>query len=145
MSRHLFLFLSLYLLMKGWKGGVGSSSFHHSKSLSSWAPECLHEGQNFCVLSFPLPLHCLYGQNRNTVDLEQKTTGEGWGEGVERVDIFLLWLNWVIAQVGWFFWVLENHLLSRKMIASKCWLEGECMRAEGVCVFKGKLLFSNAI
>lgn len=40
----------------------------------------------------------------------------------EKGDISLL--NCVTAQVVWYFRVLENHLLNRKMIASKYWLEG---------------------
>lgn len=39
-------------------------------------------------------------------------------------------MNRVIAQMGWCFRVLETHLLSRKMIASKCWLEGGGMWVE---------------
>lgn len=74
------------------KGG-GSSSFHYGKSSSNWAPECLNVSKYLLyVLSFPLPLHRLNDQNRNTAESEQRTQGRGVGAGVgvEKGDTFLL-------------------------------------------------------
>ena len=55
-------------LMRGWEGEAGGG-----------APAGLLKVYMFClcVLSFPLPLHCLYGQNRNRVRTKESQGGRG--------------------------------------------------------------------
>lgn len=71
------------LLMGG--GGV-ASSFHHSKSSSSWAPECLLEGQN---LLYVLSLYTAFMVKTGTQQRQNKGPWRG-GLGVGRGDISLL-------------------------------------------------------
>lgn len=103
-----------------------------TNSSSNWAPECLHEGQNLLyILSFPPPLHA-FRVKTGTQQSQNKGPHRVGGCKVWKREILLCCrMNQVIVQVGWCFRVLEKHLFSRKMIASKCWLGGGGMRAEG--------------
>lgn len=80
--RHL-VYTMLWLVKGG--GGV-ASSFHHSKSSSSWAPECLLEGQN---LLYVLSLYTAFMVKTGTQQRQNKGPWGG-GLGVGRGDISLL-------------------------------------------------------